>query len=84
MVKFSAIQLDCGNKIEDLNRKVTSIQSTTTTLEKEISDIKETNDHEISILREEISSLKTKLKAQEITHTTHLSSITNKKYSNEK
>ena len=83
MAMFSTIQLDRDNKIKDLDRKVTSVQSTTTALEKEISDIKESSDHQISILRDEISSLKTKIKAQENTHTTHLNSITNKIDSNE-
>ena len=80
---FSTIQLDRDNKIKDLDKKVTSIQSTTTALEKEISDITESTDHQMSILRNEISSLKTKLITQENTHSTHLNSLTNKIDSNE-
>ena len=78
MAMFSTFQLGRDNKIKDLNIKVTSIQNSTETLEKEISDIRVSNDLEISIFRDEISSLKTKIKAQEITHTTHLNSITGK------
>ena len=83
MAMFSTIQLERDNKIKDLDKKVTSIQSTTTALEKEISDVKESTDHQMSILRNEISSLKTKLITQENTHSTHLNSLSNKIDSNE-
>ena len=78
MAMFSTIQLDRDNKIKDLDKKVTSFQNTTTALEKEISDIKESTDHQMSILRDKISSLKAKIVTQENTHTFHLNSLTNK------
>ena len=65
MTMISTIQLDWHNRNKDLDKKVTSIQSTTTALEKEISDVKESTDHQMSIVRNEISSPKTKLIASE-------------------
>ena len=80
---FFTIQLERDNKIKELDQKVTSIQSTHTALESEISDIKETTEHQFSVLRDEISSLKSKIKLQEKTHIAHLDSLSVKIDSNE-
>ena len=64
MAMFFPIQLDRDNKIKHFDRKVTSIQSTTTALEKDISD-KESSDHQVSNLQDEVSSLEARIKAQE-------------------
>ena len=45
MAMFSTIKLDRDNKFEDLDKKVSSFHNTNTSLEKEISDIKESADH---------------------------------------
>ena len=80
---FSTIQQDRNNKIKDLDKKVTSFQSSTTAQEIEIYNIKESTDHQMSILHDEISSLKANIVTQENTHITHLNSLTNKIDSNE-
>ena len=52
-------------------------------MEQEIFDINESNNRQISILRDEQSSLKNKIRTQENTYTTHLNSINKKIDSNE-
>ena len=64
MAMISTIQLDRDNKIKDLDKNVTSFQNTTTALEKEFSDIKETTDHQTSIIHDKIFSLKAKNRNQ--------------------
>ena len=83
MAMFSTIQLERDNKIKELDQKVASIQSTNTALEGEISEIKETTEHQFSVLRDEITSLKSKIKLQENTHIAHLDSLSVKIDSNE-
>ena len=83
MAMFSTIQLERYNKFKELDQKVTSIQGNNKALEGEISDIKETTEHQFSVLRDEISPLKSKIKLQENTHIAHLDSLSVKIASNE-
>ena len=83
MAMFSTMQIDRENKIKELNQKVSVFQTANTALEGEISSIKQTTEHQFSILREEISSLKTKFRSREKTHTAHLDSLIVKIGSNE-
>ena len=75
MAMFSHMQIDRDNKIKELDQKVSVIQAVSTALDGGVSDIKETTEHQVSILREEISSLKTKLKTHEKTHAAYLDSL---------
>ena len=52
-------------KIKEICQKITSVQRTGGNLEEKISEIKEALEHQIFVLRDEISSLKPKAKSQE-------------------
>ena len=75
MAMFSTIQLERDNSIKELDQKAASIQNTNTALEGEISNIKESTKHQLSALRDEITSLKSKIKLQENTNIAHLDSL---------
>ena len=53
---FTSLQLERDSKIKTLEKKMTDIRSKYVTLEKELDDIKKATEHELSILKEEVSS----------------------------
>ena len=57
---FTLLQLERNSKIKTLEKKMTEIKSKTVTLVEELNDIKKATEHDISILKEEDSSLKQK------------------------
>ena len=83
MALFSPIQLDHDKKSKELDQKVTSVESTNTALQEENCDVKETTEHQFSVLRDEISYMKSKNKSQENAHSAHLDSLSVKIDSNE-
>ena len=78
LVMPTSLQLGRETKIKTLERKMTDIQSKSVNFEKELGDIKE-----VSILKEEVSSSKTKIKSQEVSHTAHVASLNQKLDANE-
>ena len=59
------------------------IQSKNNNFEKELDDIKEAAEHDVSILKEEVSSLKTKKNLQESSHSAHVAPLNQKLDANE-
>ena len=75
---FTSLQLERDSKIKTLKKNMTEIQSKNVNLEKELNNIKEAPEHYVSILKEEVSSLKTKIKSQENSHSAHVASLNQK------
>ena len=65
---LNSVLLERDSKIKTFEKKMTEIQIKNVTLEKELGYIKEPVEHDSSILKEELLSLKTKVKPLEVSH----------------
>ena len=69
---FTSLQLKRDSKINTFVKKKTEIQRKNVAFEKELSDIKEATEHEVSVLKEEISSMRIKIKSHESSQSAHV------------
>ena len=77
---FSNLQLET---MKNIDKKVSDLDTKNKALQDEILDIKQTTEHQVSVLKEEISSLKALFRSQEDNHSSHLAALRGKLDSNE-
>ena len=65
---FSTLQLERNTKIKNIDKKVTHLDNKNKALQGEINDVRQTTEHQITPLEEEVSSLKARIKSQEDNH----------------
>ena len=79
---FSTFQLKRDTKNKNIEKKVVDMDNENKALQDEINDVKQATEHQISLLEEEISSLKANIKSQERNHSSHLEALKEKLDSN--
>ena len=80
---FSTQQLERDTKIKNIDKKGGDLDNKNRALQDEISGVKQATEHQVTLLEQEVSSLKAKIKSQEDNHFSHLNTLRRKLDSNE-